>query len=49
MNIKPIPIQGAPDVEAWEERLGPADLALMAGAVCAALAIFWWVWKRLVK
>ena len=31
------------------ERLTAADLLACAAAICGALAIFWQVWKRLVK
>ena len=50
MTIKLIPIvEEAPEAEAQEEKLGPADLALMAGAACAALAVFALIWQRIVK
>ena len=50
MTIKLIPIvEETPEAEAQEEKLGPADLALMAGAACAALAVFALIWKRIVK
>ena len=32
-----------------ELEISPRDLAVMAASVCAALAAFWWLWKRLVK
>ena len=32
-----------------EEEISPRDLAVMAASVCAALAAFWWLWKKLVK
>ena len=50
MNIKLIPIvEEVPEAEAQEEKLGPADLALMAGAICAALAAFALIWKWNVR
>ena len=32
-----------------ELEISPKDLAVMAASVCAALAAFWWLWKKLVK
>ena len=49
MKIKLIPIEEVPEAELQPEKLGPADLALMAGAVCAALTVFALVWKRIVR
>ena len=50
MNIKLIPIvEEVTDQDAQEKKLGPADLALMAGAVCAALTAFALIWKWIVR
>ena len=32
-----------------ESEVSPRDLAVIAASVCAALAAFWWLWKKRIK
>ena len=47
--LRLVPLEEEEEPVEVELEISPRDLAVMAASVCAALAAFWWLWKRLVK
>ena len=53
MNTPPylrlVPLEEEEEPVEVELELTGRDLAVMAASVCAALAAFWWLWRKLMK
>ena len=53
MNAPPylrlVPLEEEEEPVEVESEVSPRDLAVIAASVCAALAAFWWLWKKLMK
>ena len=47
--LRLVPLEEEEEPVETELEISPRDLAAMAASVCAALAAFWWLWKKLVK
>ena len=47
--LRLVPLEEEEEPVEVELEISPRDLAVMAAPVCAALAAFWWLWKKLVK
>ncbi len=47
--LRLVPLEEEEEPVETELEISPRDLAVMAASVCAALAAFWWLWKKLVK
>ena len=47
--LRLVPLEEEEEPVELEVELTGRDLAVMAASVCAALAAFWWLWRKLVK
>ena len=45
--LRLVPLEEEEEPVEAELEISPRDLAVMAASVCAALAAFWWLWKKL--
>ena len=44
--LRLVPLEEEEEPVEVELEISPRDLAVMAASVCAALAAFWWLWKK---
>ena len=47
--LRLVPLEEVEEPVELEVELTGRDLAVMAAALCAAGAAFWWVWRKLMK
>ena len=47
--LRLVPLEEEEEPVEVELEITPKDLAVIAAALCAAIAAFWWAWKKLVK
>ena len=47
--LRLVPLEEEEEPVEVELELTARELAVIAGAICTALAAFWWLWKWLVK
>lgn len=48
LRLVPLEEEEEPEVD-LELEISPRELAIMAASVCAALAAFWWLFRKLTK
>lgn len=47
--LRLVPLEEEEESAEAEVKLTARDLAVIAAALCAAAAAFWWVWRKLTR